>query len=278
LIYKVSTRAQKAQETYRGFLESGGSVEVRFDDCAFDAERRQVFRAGQEVHLSRKAFDLLGILIASQPRVVSKSELLERLWPQTFVVEGNLSNLVAEVRQALQDDPHNPRFVRTAHGLGYAFCGSLSPLEKEYPPTLPAAECWLVFAGGRVPLGRGEHLIGRSARSVVPIEDMTISRHHARILVDEQVTLLDLGSRNGTYVSGERVKDPRVLRHGDRLTIGSVVLTVLLPQHGYATTDHTTQAHDTVPPFYVPSSTASTADHVGEVEPNDTPASKPRGH
>ena len=74
-------------------------MEVRFSDCAFDAERRQVFRAGQEVHLSRKAFDLLGILIASQPRVVPKSELLERLWPETFVVEGNLSNLVAEVRQ-----------------------------------------------------------------------------------------------------------------------------------------------------------------------------------
>jgi len=95
-------------------------MEVRFAECAFDSERRQVFRAGQEVHLSRKAFDLLGILIASQPRVVSKSELLERLWPATFVVEGNLSNLVAEVRSALQDDAQNPRFVRTAHGLGYA--------------------------------------------------------------------------------------------------------------------------------------------------------------
>ena len=232
-------------------------MEVRFAECAFDSERRQVFRAGQEVHLSRKAFDLLGILIASQPRVVSKSELLERLWPATFVVEGNLSNLVAEVRSALQDDAQHPRFVRTAHGLGYAFCGPASAAEKEEPETLPPAECWLVFAGGRVPLGRGEHLIGRSSRSVVPIEDMTISRQHARIRVDEQVTLVDLGSRNGTYVSGERVKDPRVLRHGDRLAIGSVVLTVLLPQQGQSTTEHALPAHDTVPPFYLPSSKGS---------------------
>jgi DNA-binding winged helix-turn-helix (wHTH) protein len=250
-------------------------VETRFADCAFDAERRLVFRAGQEVHLSRKAFDLLGILIASQPRVVSKSELLERLWPQTFVVEGNLSNLVAEVRQALQDDPHNPRFVRTAHGLGYAFCGSVSAAE-EAPPTLPPADCWLVFGGGRVPLGRGEHLIGRSGKSVVPIDDMTISRHHARILVDDQVTLVDLGSRNGTYVSGERVKDPRVLRNGDRLTVGSVVLTVLLPQPGYPTTDLTTQAPETLPPFYVPSSTGSPAERAPEIEPNDRAPSKPQ--
>jgi DNA-binding winged helix-turn-helix (wHTH) protein len=231
-------------------------MEVRFAECAFDSERRQVFRAGQEVHLSRKAFDLLGILIASQPRVVPKSELLERLWPATFVVEGNLSNLVAEVRHALQDDAQNPRFVRTAHGLGYAFCGPACA-EKDEPPTLPPAECWLVFSGGRVPLGRGEHLIGRSTKSVVPIEDMTISRHHARILVDDQVTLVDLGSRNGTYVSGERVQDPRVLRNGDRLTIGSVVLTVILPQPGYPTAEHTTQTHDTVPPFYVRGSTGS---------------------
>lgn len=251
-------------------------METRFADCTFDAERRQVFRAGQEVHLSRKAFDLLGILIASQPRVVSKSELLERLWPQTFVVEGNLSNLVAEVRQALQDDPHNPRFVRTAHGLGYAFCGSVSAAE-EPPPTLPPADCWLVFGSGRVPLGRGEHLIGRSGKSVVPIDDMTISRHHARILVDDQVTLVDLGSRNGTYVSGERVKDPRVLRNGDRLTVGSVVLTVLLPESGYPTTDLTTQAPETLPPFYVPSSTGSPAERASEVEPKDQAPSKPQG-
>src|SRR4029450_1794564 len=125
-------------------------------------------------HRARRAFDLLGILIASQPRVVSKSELLESLWPETFVVEGNLSNLVAEVRQALQDDPHNPHLVRTAHGLGYALCGPVSAAEEATPP-LPPADCWLVFGGGRVPLGRGEHLIGGSGKSVGPIDDRKIS-------------------------------------------------------------------------------------------------------
>jgi pSer/pThr/pTyr-binding forkhead associated (FHA) protein len=105
---------------------------------------------------------------------------------------------------------------------------------------------------------------------------MTISRHHARILVDDQVTLVDLGSRNGTYVSGERVKDPRVLRNGDRLTIGSVVLTVLLPESGYPTTDLTTQSPETLPPFYVPSSTGSPAERASEAEPKDGAPSKPQ--
>ena len=234
-------------------------MEIRFADCAFDAERRQVFRQGQEVHLSRKAFDLLGILIASQPRVVSKSELLERLWPQTFVVEGNLANLVAEVRQALHDDPASPRFVRTAHGLGYAFCGALP--SEEYPPTLPPADCWLLFREGRVPLGRGEHLLGRSSKSVVPIDDRTISRHHARIVVGDEVTLVDLGSRNGTYVNAERVAAPRPLKHGDRLTVGSLLITVLMPDSMSATTAHETQAEATVPPLYVESSPDLKRDH-----------------
>ena len=251
-------------------------MEVRFADCAFDADRRLVFRAGQEVRLSPKAFDLLGILIASQPRVVPKRELLDRLWPSTFVVEGNLSNLVAEVRQALDDDPQHPRFVRTSHGHGYAFCGTLSA-EEEYPRTLPPAECWLVFREGRVPLGRGEHLVGRSPKSIVPIDDMTISRHHARLVVDDEVTLFDLGSRNGTYVNAERVRAPRALRHGDRVSVGTLLLTVVRPQTSETTTEHATEPTDTVPPLYVDSSPAPDGQQLGDVDP---PAKPPKrsGH
>lgn len=228
-------------------LVFAGSVVVEFGDCAFDAERRQVFRAGAEVHVSRKAFDLLGILIACQPRVVSKGELQERLWPSTFVVEGNLSNLVAEVRRALQDDPHRPRYIRTVHGLGYAFCGAAASADDQ-PPTLSPVACWLALGDNRLPLTRGEHLIGRSPKSIVPIDDMTISRHHARIIVGEEVTLIDLGSRNGTYVRGQRIGATATLRHGDRVTVGSLMLTVLMPYPQGDTTDHTTAVPDTQGP------------------------------
>jgi DNA-binding winged helix-turn-helix (wHTH) protein len=202
-------------------------VDIRFGECEFDLERRQVFRAGREAHLSRKAFDLLGLLIAMRPRVVFKGELQTRLWPSTFVVEGNLSNLVAEVRRALGDDPHRPRYVRTVHGLGYAFCGVESGDER--PTTLPPVVGWLVFGGGRLPLTRGEHLIGRSPTCAFPIDDTTVSRRHARIVVGDDVTLVDLGSRNGTYLRGARVVVPSTLRDGDRVVIGSLTMTVLMP-------------------------------------------------
>ena len=68
------------------------------------------------------------------------------------------------------------------------------------------------------------------------------------------------------------------LRHGDRLTVGSVVMTVLMPQPGYPTTEHTTQAPETLPPFYVASSTGSQADSVAEAEPKDGAPSKRSGH
>ena len=57
------------------------------------------------------------------PKALSKTVLQQRLWPDTFVAEANLSNLVAEIREALGDRARTPVFVRTAHGFGYAFCG-----------------------------------------------------------------------------------------------------------------------------------------------------------
>ena len=50
-----------------------------------------------------------------------QGELQDRLWPGTFVVEKNLTNLMSEIREALGDDPAHPRFIRTVHRFGYAF-------------------------------------------------------------------------------------------------------------------------------------------------------------
>lgn len=47
---------------------------------------------------------------------MAKSDLQERLWPSSFVVEKNLPNLIGEIRDAIGDDPTNPRFIRTVRG------------------------------------------------------------------------------------------------------------------------------------------------------------------
>src|SRR4026209_1961685 len=92
-----------------------------FGDFVLDLEARELLRLGTPVSLSPKAFQLLGLLVQSHARALSKAELQDHLWPGTFVVEKNLTNLVSEIREALGDDSAHPRFIRTVHRFGYAF-------------------------------------------------------------------------------------------------------------------------------------------------------------
>src|SRR6187397_156699 len=82
-----------------------------FGEFTLDTALRQVTGPSGDVHVSPKAFDLLALLVQHRSRVISKAELQERLWPDTFVVEANLASLVAELRDALKDDARNPRFT-----------------------------------------------------------------------------------------------------------------------------------------------------------------------
>ena len=94
-------------------------MRIVFGPFILDRDTRQVTRGSREIHLTAKAFDLLAVLALDRPKVLSKEVLQERLWPATFVAEANLSNLVAEVREALGDAARAPVYIRTVHGFGY---------------------------------------------------------------------------------------------------------------------------------------------------------------
>ncbi|HXB54494.1 MAG TPA: FHA domain-containing protein [Vicinamibacteria bacterium] len=202
-------------------------MEIRFGECAIDTDARVLHRSGQPFHVSPRAFKLLEILLAARPRVVPKAELLKRLWPTTSVAEANLVNLIAEIRAALGDCPKEPRCVRTVHGYGYGFKAEVA---SEVPSADGEAFCWLVYNEGRVTLREGDHLVGRHPDSVVPIDSSSVSRKHARIgILGRRAILTDLGSRNGTFVSGGRVEGPVTLRDGDTIILGSLPLTFRVP-------------------------------------------------
>jgi DNA-binding winged helix-turn-helix (wHTH) protein len=80
-----------------------------FGDCEFDTGRRVLLRHGRVEPLSARAVQLLQFLLDRRPEAVSKAELLEHLWPDSFVSDASLHNLVAEVRSALGDDPRMAR-------------------------------------------------------------------------------------------------------------------------------------------------------------------------
>lgn len=187
----------------------------------FDSDAREMIRNGEPVTLSPKAFQLLEILIENRPKALTKVQLHDWLWPNTFVVEANLSNLIGEVRRALNDDRRRPRFVRTIHRFGYAFRGQTIDL-----PRTESAVCRVVWAGGGGMLGEGDHIIGRDAGAALFLDSPSVSRRHARIRVaDGHATFEDLGSKNGSSVGGRLAHGPIPLADGDVIRIGVVELT-----------------------------------------------------
>ena len=202
-------------------------MKARFDAFVIDSETRQLTRGDEAIHLSPKAFAVLCALVEKRPTVVAKADLLGQIWPDVFVVEGNLNVLVGELRRALGDDPQEPRFIRTVHGVGYAFCAKATDLDRRAGAQTPAARFWLTWKSQTFALGEGDAVIGRDPRSEVWLDHEGVSRRHARIHIGagaERPILTDLGSTNGTSVNGERVDGPTSLADGDVIKVGSVAV------------------------------------------------------
>jgi DNA-binding winged helix-turn-helix (wHTH) protein len=196
----------------------------RFGHCSIDLGARQVLRDDQPVHLSRKAFELLRILLTERPKALSKSELHERIWPGTFVTDDSLAGLVAEARKAIGDSGRNPEFLRTIHGFGYAFA---AVPEQPPPASVSAAQpaCWLIVDKRAIPLMAGDNIIGREATARVVLDSTRVSRQHASIKVSGSTALLaDLGSRNGTFVNGVPLTAPVALMDGANIAVGGIAL------------------------------------------------------
>lgn len=201
-------------------------MRASFGPFVLDGETRELLRQGQPVHLTPKAFHLLQILLAERPKAVAKRELMERLWPDVYVVEANLAGLMAELREALEDNARQPLFLRTVHRFGYAFCGEVHE-ERRTTGTPPGtAHHRLVLGTREVVLAEGENLLGRDPEATVLLDHASVSRRHARIIVSGAgATLEDLGSKNGTFVGGKPLSGRADLADGDDLLLGTVKLT-----------------------------------------------------
>jgi DNA-binding winged helix-turn-helix (wHTH) protein len=212
---------------------------VRFGECVLDSDARQLSVRGEAVHLSPKAFQFLMLLLESRPKALSKKEIHERLWPDTFVADGTLASLLVEVRSATGDSARESRFVRTVHRFGYAFSGSAQELRESVPHAGQKAVYRLIWGNREVALGPGENLLGRDDDAIAWIDDALVSRRHARIVIDEGGAVLeDLGSKNGTYLRGKRIEAPSKLADKDQVTIGpaSMIFRVFKQTASTATT------------------------------------------
>ena len=148
------------------------------------------------------------------------------------------------VRRCLQKRPQD-RF-QSARDLGYALEDLLaaSELASPEPPMIPArvgagenraggsrpaeGAGFSLFVGDReIALPEGETILGRAHDATVRLQEKSVSRHHARIVVGgDGATLENLRSKNGTYLGGKRVLSPTALSHGDEIRLGSVSIVV----------------------------------------------------
>jgi DNA-binding winged helix-turn-helix (wHTH) protein len=203
-------------------------MRLRFGDHVFDSDTREVSRSGRSVAISPKAFELLDLLVECRPRAISKAEIHARLWPEVHVSEANLGNLVVELRSALRDDARQPRVIRTVARFGYAFIAPASSERgRDGATELLGLLYRLVWGRREIALDPGENLIGRDREAVVWIDDESVSRRHARVSVGEEgASIEDLGSKNGTYVGGEKIRGPVRLADRGVVKIGPATLTL----------------------------------------------------
>ena len=220
-------------------------MRLRFGDCVFDADTRELFRGDRAAAVSPKAFALLELLIAERPSAVAKADIHARLWPGIHVSEANLANLVVELRAALGDDARRPRIIRTVPRFGYAFRAVARPVPRAHDDEPAGLGSVYRLAWGRreISLEEGDNLIGRDRDAVVWIDDESVSRRHARIAVGPAgVTLEDLGSKNGTYLDGKKIRRTVSLSNRDALKIGPATLVLRVMKRTGSTRSTKTKA------------------------------------
>ena len=112
----------------------------KFGDFKLDSDRFELYRAGRALKIERKTMELLVLLAAKNGNLVTRTEIAERLWgSEVFVdTEHGINTAIRKIREVLNDDPVQSRFVQTVTGKGYRFIGSIVELPTEAPA--PAAE------------------------------------------------------------------------------------------------------------------------------------------
>jgi DNA-binding winged helix-turn-helix (wHTH) protein len=206
---------------------------VRFSVCELDLKTGELRRKGVKVALQEQPFQVLAMLVARPGELVSREELREKLWREAVFVDFDhgLNKAVGKIRRALGDLAENPRYIETLERRGYRFIapveavapGSGQVAARHVPPTIVR----LVWDDRSIPLADGEHLIGRDPSAAIWVDSSTVSRRHAAIVVSgKSVTVQDLGSRNGTFVNGQRLDAASPLAHDDEVRVGPARLIV----------------------------------------------------
>ena len=117
-------------------------VMKQFEAFQLDSASGCLWRDGEEIDLPPKQFAILNFLVENPGRIITHDELLDKLWPETFVQPQVLRTYVLELRKVLGDEAGNPRFIQTLPKRGYRFVASVTDSHERAPASVaksPAA-------------------------------------------------------------------------------------------------------------------------------------------
>jgi Tol biopolymer transport system component/DNA-binding winged helix-turn-helix (wHTH) protein len=117
------------------YQENGGRF--AFDQFEVDAVNRILWQSGKEVPVTGKVFDILLVLVQNPGRLLTKNELLERVWHDEFVEEGNLARNISTLRKAIGDTGKEHKYIVTVQGQGYRFIGEVTSVDADVVPLRP---------------------------------------------------------------------------------------------------------------------------------------------
>jgi DNA-binding winged helix-turn-helix (wHTH) protein len=185
----------------------------------------RISRDGEIVRLRPRAMDVLICLALEAGKLATKQNIIDTVWRTEFVSEHALTQVVAELRSALGDDARSPTYIENIPRRGYRLVATVTPVAASVSSARDASLPFkLEGEDGDHPLVQGPNIIGRTEDADIAIDRTEVSRCHARILVQgTTATIEDLGSKNGTFLNGERLEGPTLLSNGDEIWIGRSV-------------------------------------------------------
>lgn len=151
----------------------GVSDLVSFGPFSLSVNERLLTRDGRKIEIGGRSLDLLSVLTEQPGRVLSKRELIKRVWPDVVVEDGSLRFHMANLRKLLGDGEGGARYIATQVGVGYAF---VAPVRKAGPPT------------ARLPIGRTVELPRTASKLPARLPRLIGREHDLRLLQDRLVS------------------------------------------------------------------------------------------
>ena len=169
----------------------------QFSDYVLDSCRFELRRGARTLKLEKIPMELLILLVERQGNLVSRDEIVEKLWGKDVFLEADrgINTAVSKLRQALRDDPERPQYIQTVVGKGYRFIASTSALQSH------------------LPINEQGKTAGAQAPSAVPTATRTHSARRVAggALIALCVALLLFAMGAGYYAFRARIRSPQTL-------------------------------------------------------------------